>query len=328
MALTFNHQTNDISNATGTVTFNGTAVGGDNTPVWFGSRGLFAGGTTSASVVDTIAYITIATPGNATDFGNLSTILLSGAALSGGGRVVFGGGVDWSVNNGANTNRMEYVTASTTGNVTDFGDLTTARGLLTAVSNGSRGVFAGGGADGSGNNDYNILDYITIATTGNATDFGDLLATNQLPAGAGGSTRGVIGGGYASGAFSNVIQYITIATTGNAVDFGDLLSTAYGLGATSNDNRCLFAGNRNSSNVIQYVTTASTGNATDFGDLTTARDRTAGVANGTRAVFGGGGSGGSPLNTIDYVTIASTGNATDFGDLTAATSDTDSASGN
>ena len=167
MSLTINHQTNDISNATGTVTFNGVAVGGDNTPVWYGSRGLFAGGSNPASggPVDTIAYVTIATPGNATDFGNLSTVLLNGAALSGGSRVVFGGGVDWSVTNGANTNRMEYVTASTTGNVTNFGDLTTARQRLTAVSNGSRGVFAGGGADSSGNNDYNILDYVTKCTT-------------------------------------------------------------------------------------------------------------------------------------------------------------------
>ena len=101
------------------------------------------------------------------------------------------------------------------------------------------------------------------------------------------------------------------------------------MAATSNDNRCLFAGNRNGSNVIQYVTTASTGNATDFGDLTLSREGTAGAANGTRAVFGGGAdwSASGAANTIDYVTIASTGNATDFGDLLAATSEPDSASG-
>ena len=39
-----------------------------------------------------------------------------------------------------------------------------------ATSDGSRGVF-GGGNDG---NDVNTIEYITIATPGNATDFGDM----------------------------------------------------------------------------------------------------------------------------------------------------------
>ena len=32
---------------------------------------------------------------------------------------------------------------------------------------------------GSGPNKYNIIDYITIASTGNATDFGDLSVARQ-----------------------------------------------------------------------------------------------------------------------------------------------------
>ena len=68
----------------------------------------------------------------------------------------------------------------------------------------------------------NEIDYITIATTGNATDFGDLIAnTNAITAGCASATRGVFGGGF-TGSYSNVIQYVTIATTGNATDFGDL----------------------------------------------------------------------------------------------------------
>ena len=43
MALTFNHETNEISND-GVITVGGVAVGGDNSPKWYGSRGLFAGG--------------------------------------------------------------------------------------------------------------------------------------------------------------------------------------------------------------------------------------------------------------------------------------------
>jgi len=46
--------------------------------------------------------------------------------------------------------------------------LTVARRFLASCSNGTRGLF-GGGAGPS-----NVIDYVTIQTTGNATDFGDL----------------------------------------------------------------------------------------------------------------------------------------------------------
>ena len=70
MALTINHQTDDISNLTGATTFNGVAVGGDNSPVWYGSRGVFGGGSIPSTNV--IEYVTIANTGNATDFGDLT----------------------------------------------------------------------------------------------------------------------------------------------------------------------------------------------------------------------------------------------------------------
>ena len=43
------------------------------------------------------------------------------------------------------------------------------------LDGGARGVFGGGGKDPSaGNPSTNAIDYITIPTAGNATDFGDL----------------------------------------------------------------------------------------------------------------------------------------------------------
>lgn len=318
MALTFNHQTNDISNATGTVTFNGVAVGGDNTPpVWFGSRGVFAGGWDYNNRLDVIDYIAIDTTGNATDFGNL--LAITGdypAGISNTARGVVGGG-DYA--SGA-TNVIQYITVASTGNATDFGDLTVARENMSAVGNGTRGVF-GGGRSGA-----TVMDYITIANTGNATDFGDMLASGyEVYTGAGGSTRGIFAGGYdyAADAATDTIQYITIATTGNATDFGNLIAADYGMGGFSNATRCVFGGGYAGGfvNRIQYITTATTGNATDFGDLTRTKAQFAGAANGTRGVFGGGlyaFNSSSVVNEIEYITIASTGNATDFGDLTVA----------
>ena len=95
----------------------------------------------------------------------------------------------------------------------------------------TRGIFGGGHSLG----EINTIDYITIATTGNAIDFGDMSVTIQQVAAVGSSTRGIFGGGYASsGGNNNVIDYVTIATTGNATDFGDLTQAKYNAGGTQN----------------------------------------------------------------------------------------------
>jgi hypothetical protein len=120
------------------------------------------------------------------------------------------------------------------------------------------------------------MDYVTIASSGNAADFGDLSGSRGFRlAGCGSSTRGVFGGGEnQSNQYSNVIDYITFASTGNASDFGDLIQANQQLGACSSPTRGLFAGGNigpgSNTNVIQYVTIASTGNAIDFGDTTAA----------------------------------------------------------
>ena len=71
------------------------------------------------------------------------------------------------------------------------------------------------------------MEYITIATTGNSTDFGDRTVAKNMPACVCDDTRIVIGGGQNV----NTIDYITTATTGNATDFGDLTDPRYGLGS-------------------------------------------------------------------------------------------------
>ena len=76
-------------------------------------------------------------------------------------------------------------------------------------------------AGGEGGSKLNTIDYITTASTGNATDFGDL---NTAVQGAGGTriNRGLFAGGEPASGNTNVIDYITIASTGNGTDFGDL----------------------------------------------------------------------------------------------------------
>ena len=114
------------------------------------------------------------------------------------------------------------------------------------------------------------MDYVTIASTGNATDFGDLSAGKSQLAACASSTRGLFGGGYTNTG-QNVIEYITIGSTGNVTDFGDLLATRYQGASVSSKLRGVFAGGTSETNVIEYVTIASTGNSQDFGDLTQSR---------------------------------------------------------
>lgn len=272
--------------------------------------GIFAGGFSPNQT--TMDYIDIATTGNATDFGDLTSARRYLAGLGNETRGVFASGWTGSVE----LNVMDYVEFDTTGNATDFGDLTTLAYGVAGVANTTRGCFGGGQRAGSNSN---IIDYITIASTGNATDFGDLTRSKVWMAGVDNESRGVFAGGYTA---TNIIDYITIDTTGNATDFGDLTATRSRSGGVSNATRGVFAGGYEGNpgsgstvNTMEYITIASTGNSTDFGDLTQSRQFTAGVSNTTRGCFGGG-AGGGYWNTIDYITVDTTGNAADFGDLT------------
>ena len=239
-----------------------------------GSRGIiFGGGYPSVNVIQ---YLTIANTGNASDFGDMVQNNYNGGALSDGLRGVHAGGdgVDESVD------IIEYITIDSTGNSTDFGNLLAAVGSgLAGFCDGSRGCFAGRvGGDGGSAGDYGI-QYITVATTGNATDFGDLSVYRYAIAAVENGTRGVIGAGR-SGGYVNTMDYVTIASTGNASDFGDATIAVKGRGAASNGTRGVFAGGLDGSNynVMDYITIANTGNATDFGDLLEVGSNIAGMS--------------------------------------------------
>jgi hypothetical protein len=221
---------------------------------------------------------------------------------------------------------MDYVTFTSSGNATDFGDLNGTRRFLASLANSTRGVWAGG--DLSSGATSSIV-YITIASAGNTTTFGNLTVdVGSSPGGCGSSTRGVIGGGRQGSPVSapvNVMGYITIATTGNATDFGDLQNPVRSIMSCSSATRGIFAGGDDddsilTTNIINYITIASTGNAADFGDLTQKTVYGAACSSSTRGVFGGGGNN-SRTNVLAYITISTTGNAVDFGDLPASVSE-------
>ena len=156
----------------------------------------------------------------------------------------------------------------------------------------------GRGQNMGGTNYTQTIDYVTISTAGNATDFGDLIARCILVSGGSSSTRSVVYGGrvHPGSTQVNRIEYVTFSSTGNATDFGDMLKTNnYGsIGNLGNETRGMVAAGINYAPAtdmdedIQYITYASTGNAVDFGDLNAAGS-TNGVMQSTGASSNGHG---------------------------------------
>ena len=186
------------------------------------TRGVFVGGNAPPTAgVNTIDFVTIATAGNASDFGDTNNSLASnGGAIASSTRGVYTiGGTP------AYTNIVEFITIATTGNGQDFGDLTVDanRGYVFRGStcDSTRGLFAGGFV--GANVLSNTMEFVTIATTGNGTDFGDLTVARRGGMGTSNSRRSIFAGGYTPGAFRDEIDQVTIQTTGNATNFGDLI---------------------------------------------------------------------------------------------------------
>lgn len=304
------------------------AIGAGNWPFSPGNTppiGLFGGGADGIDYINVIEQITISSTGNATDFGDLTQITSDIAACGSSTRGVFAGGI---ITGGVVTNVIEYVTFLTSGNATDFGDLLAGTMSMSGGSNSARGLFFGGNVSSFSGARINVIQYITLASTGNATDFGDLSYTTKKGSSCASSTRALFGGGdTASLGFVNIIEYVTIASTGNAASFGDLNNSVESPTSCSSSTRGLFAGGKLAGspytiNTIEYVTIASSGNATDFGDLSQASyGGLASCSSSTRGVFAGGNINGALTNVIEYVTISSTGNTTDFGDLSVGKED-------
>jgi len=191
--------------------------------------------TPATNDVDTIEYVTIGTLGNSTDFGNLSVDRMnSGTAASTTRGIIYCG------DGGSRTDVIDYITIGSTGNAADFGDATNSCYAVSGLASSTRGCFSLGNVGAGGSGAGKQIDYITIASTGNAADFGDLVNKKLYPHGSSpsSSTRGVfaIDGDFEDAAVGAAyLDFITIASTGNATSFGNLsIQNGIGIGGTSN----------------------------------------------------------------------------------------------
>ena len=183
---------------------------------------------------------------------------------------------------------------------------------------GTRGLFSNGY---TGSSRVDTIDYINIASTGNAIDFGNSTVTvNARGGGTSSRTRACFHGGFTP--YKDVIDFVTISSTGDAIDFGNCLSNIIYQAGVSNSTRGIICGGYAPEsptivNTMQYITIAQTGDSIDFGDLNTAVASAPGdCASSTRGIVAGGYSGSDRDTVIQFITISTLGNAGDFGDLT------------
>lgn len=241
-----------------------------------GGRGcIFSGGW--SPVVDTIQYITVATPGNAQSFGTISS---GSKTIAGGcsdytyGVILAGGLGSGSPGNGTQTDFrvMDRFTVQTLSNTTDHGDLVNDHGSsmsATSPAGSSRGVVTGayGGS---------TMEYFDIATPSNAAVFGNsinsFLANN---AGMSDDTYAVFGPNQ-NGSLSTELEYITVDTLGNSTAFGTISQARYYCAGTDNLTYGFLVGGENSGvnsylHVTEVVTIATPGNASTFNTLSIGR---------------------------------------------------------
>ena len=228
----------------------------------------------------TLEYVTISYLGNSIDFGDLNVAWWMRATAGSATRGIFAGGL---YPGSTMKDDIDYITISTTGNGLDFGNLTEAKNAAGGLASPTRMVIGGGQSPGSNPNTTNTIEYITIASTGNGSDFGDLSVIGKEVVAVSNATRGIFGPRKSNPAVVNSIDYITIATLGNAIDFGDDSSAARG-GAMSmsSPTRGAWAGGYTPSltNSIEYVQMMTTGNGYDFGDLSYNQQYGGGCSNG------------------------------------------------
>ena len=249
----------------------------------FGSDGACGSrvrGLTSGANNDGIDFVTISSLGNGTEFGDYHGNMQS-SAFSNNIRGVFAGGYNPQP---SIVDNISYVTIAQSGNSVDFGNLAAANRGMGGFSSSTRGMYAGGTTGAPSYSNFNNIQFVTIMTTGDTTDFGDINTAVDFCAGASNATRGIIAGGRVdpSGAF-NTIEFITMATIGNAIDFGDLTRNGAEFSGSASKIEAVMVGGYDGSsttNTMDFVTIATTGNAQDFGDLTSARYHASSTTNG------------------------------------------------
>ena len=204
-----------------------------------GNRGLWhTGGWPGWQWSSSYEYITFSTPGNGNYFGNAQYRGVGAQGVSDGVRGVFSGGWNgwWSARSD-----IEYVTISTPSNHRYFGRAWIGRKWSqTNITDGTKGVNAGGRQHWWWWGVSQDMDYITISTPSNGTRFGGLRWRRWCNTGDTDGVKGFIFGGWWNPKGS--MEVITIASPGNSSYFGNSGNYFSHAGAAGNGSSITLSG--------------------------------------------------------------------------------------
>ena len=137
---------------------------GANSPI----KAFKVAGYVSANITS-IQSVTISAKGNATDFGDTDRPNSTQGGFSNSIRGIYGGG---NLRVSPHNHKEIYMfNLNSQGSAIFFGDLAAGRYEMKGACSQTRGLFAGGYGNPVS---LNTIEFITIASTGNAQDFGDL----------------------------------------------------------------------------------------------------------------------------------------------------------
>ena len=177
------------------------------------TRGIVGGGT---GPLNTMCFVTIATIGNAADFGDLSDQFRHTIGYASPTRGIMGTGDSPTVM----LSNFDAITIASSGGGIDFGDICYGARAVSACCNTTRGVWMGGYRNSpAGGYVITEIDNTTIASGGQAIQFGTLPTTRSHGRSASTNIRAVNGGG--NGSIKDV-DSVEFASGGAAVAFSEL----------------------------------------------------------------------------------------------------------
>ena len=289
--------------------------------------GGYSGATARLASIDEVSF---ASDGNATDAGDLATGnpgRSHSANTSSVTHLFSSGGYGPGSYTPNTTDNIESFSFASKGTMVNVGDLVHHIRGQAGTGNADYGFVHGGhraASDPSGGAaTYNVIWRYAHVSSGNATDWGDLLAAADN---AGANSDPANSYGYcASGSATNVIQRFAMSSSGNSVDWADLTTSYYGPASSSTATHGYRSGNSYSAphtKTIEKYPFATQTNATDIGDLIQPYHQASGVSSTTHGYSAGGyWNGSSPagagVTNIDKYSFTTDGNSADVGDLTA-----------
>ena len=283
--------------------------------------GLGASFTPQYNVIDKFLF---ASNANATDVGNLTTVLWNASAQQSSTYGYISGGGTGSGTNPTGTNRVQsWPFASNANTVWNGAYITVAKHNVAGASSSTDGYIMGG--FNTPTVQHGVIEKFPFSSNTTSSAQTGLLTQPRFASGSNSSAaRGyTVGGAVTPGASVNVIDKFPFAAGGNATDVGDLPTVNRDMASQNSGTHGYATGGWAWKTVMRKFSFATDGNATDVADLPALIGRAAGQSSGTDGYTSGGYTTSGPANlvttNITKFSFATDADAVDYAqDLTVA----------